>query len=135
MFISRVKDYGVQIAIDDFGAGYSNFERLNDYQPDIIKIDGSFVKNIETSQLSLSVVKTIIAFAKVQNIKIVAEYVENENIYHILKNLGVNYSQGYYFGKPQPLEMQSKKNSITPFCVYVLALCKWRKKCKHYARV
>jgi len=102
-FISKVKKLGVKIAIDDFGAGYSNFERLVDYQPDILKIDGSLIKNIETSKLSLSVVKTIIAFAKEQDIQIVAEFVENENIFNILNDLGVDYSQGYYFGKPDVL--------------------------------
>ncbi len=99
-FISKVKLYGVRIAIDDFGAGYSNFERLLKYQPDILKIDGSLIKHIETDNYSLSVVKTIVSFAKEQNIEMVAEYVENKNIYEILKNLGVEYSQGYYFGKP-----------------------------------
>ena len=99
-FISLVKNYGVQIAIDDFGAGYSNFERLLKYQPDILKIDGSLVKFIETDSYSLSVVKTIVAFAKEQHIELVAEYIENENIFNILKDLGVEYSQGYYFGKP-----------------------------------
>ena len=102
-FITKVKSLGVRIAIDDFGAGYSNFERLITYQPDIIKIDGSLIKNIEHNKLSLSVVKTIVAFAKDQNIKIVAEYVENKNIFNILNNLGVDYSQGYYFGKPKAL--------------------------------
>ena len=99
-FITEVKKYGVKIAIDDFGAGYSNFERLLKYQPDILKIDGSLVKFIETDAYSLSVVKTIVAFAKEQDIELVAEYIENENIFNILKNLGVEYSQGYYFGKP-----------------------------------
>jgi len=102
-FIEEVKQKGVQIAIDDFGAGYSNFERLLDFQPDILKIDGSIVKNIETDTYSLSVVETIVTFAKKQNIKIVAEYVENEKIFNILRDLGVDYSQGYYFGKPEPL--------------------------------
>ncbi len=102
-FIKEIKAYGVKIAIDDFGAGYSNFERLLNYQPDILKIDGSLIKNIETNSYSLSVVKTIVAFAKEQNIKIIAEYVENENIYNILYSLGVDYSQGYYFGKPDKL--------------------------------
>jgi len=103
-FISDVKDLGVKIAIDDFGAGYSNFERLLDYQPDILKIDGCLIRDIETNSFSLSVVKTIIAFAKEQNIQTVAEYVENENIYNILKEIGVDYSQGYYFGKPEALK-------------------------------
>ncbi len=63
-FISRVKEMGVRIAIDDFGAGYSNFERLLDYQPDILKIDGSLVRNIVNDRYSYSVVKTIVSFAK-----------------------------------------------------------------------
>ncbi len=103
-FIKHVKSFGVKIAIDDFGTGYSNFERLLDYNPDIIKIDGSLIKNLEYNRASLSIVKSIITFVKEQNIKIVAEYVENENIFKILTSLGVDYSQGYYFGKPEPLE-------------------------------
>jgi len=99
-FIARVKAFGVKIAIDDFGAGYSNFERLLKYQPDILKIDGSLIKNIETDAYSMSVVKTIVAFAKEQKIEMVAEYIENENIYEIIRSLGVEYSQGYYFGAP-----------------------------------
>jgi len=101
-FITDVKNLGVNIAIDDFGAGYSNFERLLDYQPDILKIDGCLVRDIETNSYSYSVVKTIVIFAKEQNIKTVAEFVENEKIYNILNDLGVDYSQGYYFGKPTP---------------------------------
>ena len=103
-FISTVKSKGIKIAIDDFGAGYSNFERLLDYQPDILKIDGCLIRDIDTNSYSLSVVKTIVQFAKEQNIKTVGEFVENEKIYTILNELGVDYSQGYYFGKPQALD-------------------------------
>ena len=102
-FIMSVKKLGVKIAIDDFGAGYSNFERLLDYQPDILKIDACLIKDIVTDSYALSVVKTIVRFTKEQNIKTVAEYVENEDIYNILKEIGIDYSQGYYFGKPEPL--------------------------------
>ncbi len=102
-FISDIKRYGAKIAIDDFGAGYSNFERLVNYQPDILKIDGSLIKDIETNSYSLSVVKSIVTFAKEQNLKTIAEFIENENIFKIIKNLGVDYSQGYYFGRPEPL--------------------------------
>ena len=102
-FITKVKSMGVKIAIDDFGAGYSNFERLLEYQPDILKIDGSLIKNIETSEYSLAVVKTIVTFAKSQNIQTIAEYAENKEIFEILKSLDIDYSQGYYFGKPVPL--------------------------------
>ncbi|MEA3552908.1 MAG: EAL domain-containing protein, partial [Campylobacterota bacterium] len=97
------KDFGVKIAIDDFGAGYSNFERLVDYKPDILKIDGCLIRDIETNNYSHCVVRTIVSFATEQNIKTIAEYVENEEIFNILDDLGVDYSQGYYFGKPNPL--------------------------------
>jgi len=103
-FITKVKGLGVKIAIDDFGSGYSNFVRLLNFQPDILKIDGSLIKNITTDELSLSVVRTMVTFAKEQNLQVIAEYVENEEIYKILHALGVEYSQGYYFGKPEPLE-------------------------------
>jgi len=102
-FINEVKKQGVRIAIDDFGAGYSNYERLLHYQPDILKIDGSLIKNIEHDKYSLHVVESIVSFAKKQNLETVAEFVENENIFNILKELGVDYSQGYYFGKPKLL--------------------------------
>ncbi len=102
-FINDVKSMGVRIAIDDFGAGYSNFERLLDYQPDILKIDGSLIKDILSNKFSLNVVETIVSFAKKQDILTIAEYVESENIFNILNEIGVDYSQGYYFGKPQEL--------------------------------
>ncbi|WP_051654726.1 EAL domain-containing protein [Persephonella sp. IF05-L8] len=103
-FIKIIKSFGIQIAIDDFGSGYSNFERLLDYQPDILKIDGSLVKNIENDKFSRNLVETIVSFAKKQNLQTIAEFVENDNIYRILKDIGVDYSQGYYFGKPEPYE-------------------------------
>jgi PAS domain S-box-containing protein len=102
-FIKKVKRYNVSIAIDDFGVGYSNFQRVLEYQPDILKIDGSLIKNIEHDNFSLHMVETIVAFAQKQHIKTVAEFVENENIYNILCRLEVDYSQGYYFGKPDIL--------------------------------
>jgi len=103
-FISKVKVYGVEIAIDDFGAGFSNFERLLDYQPDILKLDACLIKNIDTDSYSQDVVETIVSFAKKQGIKTVAEYVESEAIYKKVKSLGIDYSQGYYFAKPQRLK-------------------------------
>ena len=102
-FIKQIKARGVMIAIDDFGAGYSNFERLLQFEPDILKIDGSLVKNIEHDLYSRNVVETIVAFAKRQNILTVAEFVENGAIFDILTTLGVDFSQGYYFGKPQEM--------------------------------
>lgn len=103
-FIKTVKELGdVKIAIDDFGSGYSNFERLLDYNPDILKIDGSLIKNIEHDKFSRNIVETIVTFAQKQNIQTIAEFVENENIYNILTEIGIDYSQGYFFGKPEKL--------------------------------
>lgn len=104
-FIKRVKKLGVKIAIDDFGAGYSNFERLLDFEPDILKIDGSIVKNIAIDAYSRNVVETIVTFAKKQKIITIAEFVENEEIFNILYDLGVDFSQGYYFGEPKNIAM------------------------------
>jgi len=98
-FIEKVRSYGIKIAIDDFGEGLSNFGRIQTYQPDYIKIDGSLIRNIEHDEFSKNMIETIVFFAKRQNIKTIAEYVENENIYNILKELGVDYSQGHYFSK------------------------------------
>ena len=102
-FIKKVKKLGVMIAIDDFGAGYSNFERLLEFEPDILKIDGSLIKNIANDIYSRNIVETIVSFAKKQNIITIAEFVENEEIFNILNNLGVDYSQGYYFGEPKKI--------------------------------
>jgi EAL domain-containing protein (putative c-di-GMP-specific phosphodiesterase class I) len=102
-FIKRVKCFGVKIAIDDFGTGYSNFKRLLEYKPDILKIDASLIKNIADDEFSKHMVETIVAFSKKQNIKTIAEFVESEAIFKTVCNLGVDYSQGYYFGKPKVL--------------------------------
>ena len=93
----------VKIAIDDFGSGYSNYERLLEFQPDILKIDGSLIKNIVTDQYSLNVVESIILFAKKQKIKTVAEYVANEEILNKITELNIDYAQGFYLGEPQRL--------------------------------
>lgn len=103
IFLKEIKEYGVKVAIDDFGSGLSNFSRVLEYQPDFIKIDGSLIKNIHNDTIAQNMVETIVSFSKKQNIQTIAEYVENEEIYNTISKLGVDYSQGYYFGKPAPL--------------------------------
>ncbi len=102
-FIQVVKSKGIKIAIDDFGSGYSNFERLLEYQPDILKIDGSLIKNIVNDNFSRNIVETIVSFAKKQDMQVIAEYIENEAIFDIINELDIEFSQGYYIGKPEPL--------------------------------
>lgn len=99
-FIKEVKALGCKVAIDDFGSGYSNFEHLLKMDVDYLKIDASLVKYVATDENSYKVVKTIVDFANSLNLKTIAEYVENEEILNITKELGVDYSQGYYFSAP-----------------------------------
>lgn len=101
-FVKEIKRLGVKLAIDDFGSGYSNFVYLTLLQPDYIKIDGSIVKNIDTDKNSQLIMKMIIGFAKENKIKVVAEFVHNETIFEIAKELGVDEFQGYYFCEPKP---------------------------------
>ncbi|MDD2780201.1 GGDEF domain-containing phosphodiesterase [Sulfuricurvum sp.] len=99
-FIDSVKKYGVKISIDDFGTGYSNFEYLMKLKVDYIKIDGSMIKNIDNDQNSQIITKSIVNFAKSMNIKTVAEFVHSKNVFEKVKELDVDFSQGYYFGEP-----------------------------------
>ena len=101
-FIDQVKSYGAKIAIDDFGSGYSNFERLTELRVDFIKIDGSLIKNIHQNEETKIIVKTIVNFAKELNIKTIAEYVHSEEVLACVKEIGIDYAQGFYIGKPKP---------------------------------
>ena len=102
-FISEVKKTGAKISIDDFGTGYSNFEYIMKLKVDYIKIDASMIKDIDKNINSQMVTETIIDFAKKMNIKTIAEFVHSESVFIVVKNMGIDYAQGYYFGKPQKL--------------------------------
>lgn len=102
----RLKKWGYKIYIDDFGSGYSNFTYLAQIKTDFIKIDGDLIEKILTDKISFMLVKSIIGFAKDAGIKVIAEYVSSEEIYFKLKELDVDYLQGFYFGKPCELEEQ-----------------------------
>jgi EAL domain-containing protein (putative c-di-GMP-specific phosphodiesterase class I) len=109
-FIAEVKKYGAQIAIDDFGTGYSNFEHLIKLKVDYIKIDGSLIKNMLKDKNSMVVVETIVDFASKLEIKTVAEFVESKEIAEAVNNMGIDYSQGYYFS--EPLEYPVDRKSL-----------------------
>lgn len=103
-FILNIKEYGCKFALDDFGSGLSSFAYLKDLPVDILKIDGMFVKNINTETVDYAMVKAINDVGKIMNMHTIAEYVENEEIYKKLKEIGVDYGQGYYFGKSEKLD-------------------------------
>ena len=98
--IKRLKEYNCQIGVDDFGAGYSNFNMLVNLDISFVKIDGSLIKEIDSSENQKIIVKTITEFTKKFGFKTVAEFVSNEEIYNQVKEIGVDYCQGYYFDTP-----------------------------------
>ncbi len=101
-FVDDVKKYGAQIAIDDFGSGYSNFMHLLELNASSIKIDGSIIKNILHDRSSQILTRTIVAMAKDLEMKVIAEFVSSKEIHEAVMLLGVDYSQGYFLGEPKP---------------------------------
>jgi EAL domain-containing protein (putative c-di-GMP-specific phosphodiesterase class I) len=100
LFIERVHSYGSLVLIDDFGSGYSNFAYFSELDIDIVKIDGSIINKITHDDRKYHMLESIVRFCEGMDLKMVAEFVDNEEIVKILKDLGVNYAQGFYFYKP-----------------------------------
>ena len=100
-FITKVKKFGCKIAIDDFGSGYSNFSHILELDVDYLKIDGSLVKNVTTDANARKITRTIIRFASSLDIQTIAEFVEDEASLNMLEEMGVDFVQGYYIGKPK----------------------------------
>ena len=100
-FIDIVRELGCKIAIDDFGSGYSNFEYLIKLNADYIKIDGSLIKDILINKNNQEIVITIVDFARRQGFKTIAEFVSTKEIFDRVKELGIDYAQGYYIGEPK----------------------------------
>lgn len=102
-FITRIREQGCAISIDDFGSGYSNFVHLVRMEVDFLKIDASLVKNIDTDPSTRITVEMIVMFAKRLGIATIAEFVHSKEVYDIVVQLGVDYIQGYYTGEPVAL--------------------------------
>lgn len=100
-FVEAVRALGCQVAIDDFGAGYTTFHHLKTLPVDIVKIDGSFVRDIQSSPDNQLFVRNLLSLAKALDLKTVAECVETQEDSDFLKSEGVDLLQGYFFGKPE----------------------------------
>ena len=111
-FIKTLKEQGCKFSLDDFGSGLSSFAYLKNLPVDYLKIDGLFVKDILDDQVDLAMVKSINEVGHVMDKKTIAEFVENEQIFNLLKELNVDYAQGYGVGKPLPL---NELRSVRPF--------------------
>jgi diguanylate cyclase (GGDEF)-like protein len=100
-FISQLRELGVRVSIDDFGAGYTSFRNLQMLHVDTVKIDGSYVKNLSESPENQVFVRTLVGLAKNFDIKVVAEWVGSDEDAVLLQNFGVDYFQGFHFGEPE----------------------------------
>jgi len=98
--LKKLKSLGFKIAIDDFGTENANFARLMDIEFDYIKLDGIFIQKLHENKKQQLIVRSIVGLAKVLGVKTIAEFVEDEAVCLAAKECGVDYMQGYYFGKP-----------------------------------
>jgi EAL domain-containing protein (putative c-di-GMP-specific phosphodiesterase class I) len=102
--VEKIHDMGVDFIVDDFGVQCSNFAQTQFLPISTLKIDGSFIKNIQESEDSQIIVKTILTFAKEKGLKLIAEFVCDKEVYDEVKKLGIEFVQGYYLAEPGPLE-------------------------------
>ena len=103
-FIHRLKEMGCSFALDDFGKGVSSLTYLKSLPVDYLKIDGSFIRELNVNPASKVMVEAIEHIAKGIGLKTVAEFVENEHILQSVKDLNVDYAQGFHFGCPMALQ-------------------------------
>jgi EAL domain-containing protein (putative c-di-GMP-specific phosphodiesterase class I) len=102
--IQRLTPWKCRFALDDFGTGANSLSSLNALPFARVKIDGSFVRDILTNPRSEATVRGVVELARGLRLETVAEYVETEAIATTLRRLGVDYAQGYAFGRPEPLD-------------------------------
>lgn len=117
--MATLKEHGCRFTLDDFGSGSSSFAYLNSLPVDYVKIPGLLVKNIEDNSEALALVRSIHTIGRTMGKQTIAESVENEAILGKLREIGVDYAQGYFFGTPMPIE---KINLVD-----VLEVEHWRK--------
>jgi EAL domain-containing protein (putative c-di-GMP-specific phosphodiesterase class I)/GGDEF domain-containing protein len=100
---NHFRDLGVNIIVDDFGSGYSNIDEILKLEPQVIKLDGSLIRNIDKDKKQRKIAQQLVSLCQILNAKTVAEFVHNEQVCRIAEDMGVDYLQGYYFGEPKRL--------------------------------
>ena len=112
-FLVKLATLGCSNSLDDFGSGLSALNYIRDLPIHYLKIDGVFVRNIETNQIDAAMIHSLNHMSKVMNLKTIAEFVEDEHTAMLLRRLGVNYAQGYYCGRPLPFERLESHQEAT----------------------
>lgn len=108
--INQLKEAGHKLLIDDFGMGHTSLIYLQSEYFDVVKLDGSLVRDIINKTTNQKIVASVIELAKKLNVKVIAEYVETQEECDLLNEMGCDWYQGYLFGKPMPLEEFIQKN-------------------------
>jgi diguanylate cyclase (GGDEF)-like protein/PAS domain S-box-containing protein len=108
LFINELKNYGCKFALDDFGSGLSSFSYLKNLPVNFLKIDGSFVKDVSRDEIDRAMVVSIQQVGRVMNLTTIAEHVEDASTLAVLKEIGVDFVQGFHLGRPQAIEEQNK---------------------------
>ncbi|MCF6203060.1 MAG: EAL domain-containing protein [Methylococcaceae bacterium] len=111
--ITKIRALGCKFALDDFGAGFCSFNYLKSFPVDYIKIDGQFIRNLVNDDTDQVLVKSMVEVAKKLGKKTIAEYVETPGAIHKLREIGIDFGQGYLFGKPQMKLLSKTKISLT----------------------
>ena len=119
--LRRLRSLGCKTALDDFGVGYSSFAYLKDLPVDFVKIDGSFVRNMHRDMLQFTLVRSMNDIAHALGKLTIAEYVDNDECFAHLSDIGVDYVQGYYIGEPVLIEDRIAKRSEKPYIKLVEA--------------
>lgn len=103
-FVDAVRGFGSKVALDDFGAGYTSFNYLKSLQADLVKIDGTFVKTLDTDRSNYAITRTIVDLTHEMGMSCVAEWAENARVVEMLAQMGVDYGQGWALAKPLPMD-------------------------------
>nr|WP_296486549.1 EAL domain-containing protein [Rhodoferax sp.] len=100
-FVNKVRGYGAKVALDDFGAGYTSFSYLKEFTADLLKIDGSFIVNMNQHPANIAIVEAIVSLAKNLGMKVIAEWAEDNATVQTLAEIGVDYVQGFAVSRSQ----------------------------------
>ena len=102
-FVTRIKHLGCRFALDDFGVGFSSFYYIKELAFDYLKLDGSFIAKLPTSPNDQVFVRAMVEISRVFRLHVIAEWVEDRETAELLHTFGVEFGQGYYFGRPAAL--------------------------------